>query len=99
MILNNKDYMDQAFDEIKLLKYIKANCNPDDACLINMHDFFYHREHLMILTEILKDNLYDAYKSKPEYFTLHRIQIITKQILTALNTLHKLHIIHCDLKP
>ena len=64
-----------------------------------MHDFFYHREHLMILTEILKDNLYDAYKSKPEYFNLHRIQLITKQILTALATLHKLHIIHCDLKP
>ena len=50
MILNNKDYMDQAFDEIKLLKYIKSNCNPDEACLINMFDFFYHREHLMILT-------------------------------------------------
>lgn len=43
MILNNKDYMDQALDEIKLLKYIKANCNPDEACLIHMHDYFYHR--------------------------------------------------------
>lgn len=29
MILNNKDYMDQALDEVKLLKYIKSNCNPD----------------------------------------------------------------------
>lgn len=29
MILNNKDYMDQALDEVKLLRYIKANCNPD----------------------------------------------------------------------
>lgn len=50
MILNNKEYVDQALDELKLLKYIKANCDPDEACLIKMHDFFYHREHLMILT-------------------------------------------------
>jgi serine/threonine protein kinase len=64
-----------------------------------MHDYFYHREHLMILTELLKDNLYDAYRARPEYFTLPRVQAITKQILLALNTLHRLHIMHCDLKP
>ena len=29
VILNNKDYFDQALDEIKLLRYVKANCNPD----------------------------------------------------------------------
>ena len=99
MILNNKDYLDQALDQIKLLKYIKNNCNPDEACLLNMHDFFYHRQHLMILTELLKENLYDAYSQNPTYFTLPRLQIVTKQILTALATLHKLHIIHNDLKP
>jgi len=64
-----------------------------------MHDFFYHREHLMILTELLKENLYDVYTQNPTYFTLPRLQIISKQILTALATLHKLHIIHNDLKP
>jgi hypothetical protein len=29
VILNDKDYLDQSIDEIKLLKFIKANCNPD----------------------------------------------------------------------
>lgn len=43
MILNNKDYMDQALDEVKLLRYIKVNCSPDEASIIHMHDFFYHR--------------------------------------------------------
>lgn len=99
IILNNKDYLDQSLDEIKLLKLIKANCNPDESCLVTMHDYFYHREHLMILTELLKDNLYDAYRARPEYFNLTRVQAITKQILLALNTLHRLHIMHCDLKP
>lgn len=64
-----------------------------------MHDFFYHREHLMILTELLKENLYDAYRQQPEYFSLSRIQVITKQILVAIATMHRLHIIHNDLKP
>lgn len=43
MILNNKDYLDQALDEIKLLKYIKSNCNTDEACIVTMYDYFYHR--------------------------------------------------------
>ena len=29
MISNNKDFFDQALDEIKILRYISANCNPD----------------------------------------------------------------------
>ncbi len=57
--------MDQSMDEIKLLRYIKANCNPDDNALLLMHDYFYHREHLMILTELLKDSLLEAYQNKP----------------------------------
>jgi len=39
------------------------------------------------------------YANNPAYFTLPKLQNITKQILTALATLHKLHIIHNDLKP
>lgn len=53
----------------------------------------------MILTELLKENLYEAYRARPEYFTLGKLQLIARQILTALSTLHRLHIIHCDLKP
>lgn len=29
IIQNNKEYFDQSLDEIKILKYIKANCNTD----------------------------------------------------------------------
>ena len=53
----------------------------------------------MILTELLKENLFVVYRDNPNYFTLPRIQQVAKQILTALSTMHKLHIIHNDLKP
>jgi serine/threonine protein kinase len=105
IIENNKDYYDQSIDEIKLLRFIKSNCNDcDEKNIIKMFDFFYHKEHLFIVTELLKDNLYEFYKFNREhedklYFTVGRLQKVTKQILTALEYLHSLHLIHCDLKP
>jgi hypothetical protein len=104
IIENNKDYVDQSIDEIKLLRYINANGDADEKNFLRLYDYFYHKEHLFIVTEILKDNLYEFYKylndnSMAKYFTLKRLQNITKQILTCLDFLHSLKIIHCDLKP
>ena len=105
IIENNKDYFDQSVDEIKLLRYINANCEDLDAVnMLRMIDFFYHKEHLFIVTELLKDNLYEYCKYNREredyqYFTIGRLQKITHQILVALNFLHSLRLIHCDLKP
>jgi len=63
IIENNKDYFDQSIDEIKLLRYIKTNCEDcDKKNVIRMIDYFYHKEHLFIVTELLKDNLYEFYK-------------------------------------
>eukprot|EP00330_Aristerostoma_sp_ATCC50986_P000804 CAMPEP_0114578878 /NCGR_PEP_ID=MMETSP0125-20121206/3360_1 /TAXON_ID=485358 ORGANISM="Aristerostoma sp., Strain ATCC 50986" /NCGR_SAMPLE_ID=MMETSP0125 /ASSEMBLY_ACC=CAM_ASM_000245 /LENGTH=304 /DNA_ID=CAMNT_0001769273 /DNA_START=808 /DNA_END=1719 /DNA_ORIENTATION=+ len=104
IIENNKDYYDQSIDEIKLLKFINYNGDADDKNFIKFYDYFYHKEHLFILTELLKENLYEFYKltkeTDPEpYFTIPRIQKITRQVLLALDYIHGLHLIHCDLKP
>jgi hypothetical protein len=43
----------------------------------------------MLLTELLKDTLLHAYQMNREMFTnLRNIQIITRQILVALEKLH-----------
>ena len=104
IIKNNKDYFDQSIDEIKLLRYINANGDPDAKYFLRVYDYFYYKEHLMIVSELLKDNLYDFYKyltdhNNTEYFTVERIQKLTKQILICLDFIHDLKIIHCDLKP
>jgi serine/threonine protein kinase len=83
IIENNKDYYDQSIDEIKLLKYINFNGNVDEKNVLRIYDYFYHKEHLFIVTELLKDNLYEFYKYNREndqevYFTLGRLQKITK---------------------
>jgi serine/threonine protein kinase len=104
IIENNKDYFDQSIDEIKLLKFINLNCDPDEKNVLKMHDCFYHKEHLFIVTELLRDNLYEFSRYNREneddiYFTIGRLQKIASQLLSALEYIHSLHLIHCDLKP
>ena len=41
IIKNNKDYFDQSIDEIKLLRYINANGDPDKKYFLRVYDYFY----------------------------------------------------------
>eukprot|EP00930_Biecheleria_cincta_P040488 TRINITY_DN27739_c0_g2_i2.p1 TRINITY_DN27739_c0_g2~~TRINITY_DN27739_c0_g2_i2.p1 ORF type:complete len:762 (-),score=146.64 TRINITY_DN27739_c0_g2_i2:179-2464(-) len=104
IIKNDKDFFDQSLDEIKLLKYINVNGDVDRNSVLRLYDHFYHKEHLIIVTELLRDNLYEFSKYNREcgdepYFTIGRLQKMSKQILTALDYVHSLGLIHCDLKP
>ncbi|KAM7482883.1 hypothetical protein LguiB_007466 [Lonicera macranthoides] len=104
IIKNNKDFFDQSLDEIKLLKFVNKH-DPGDKChILRLYDYFYYREHLLIVCELLKANLYEFHKFNREsggevYFTMPRLQSITIQCLEALQFLHGLGLIHCDLKP
>lgn len=105
IIKNEKDFVDQSLDEIKLLKLINMNTEDIDAkhC-VRLLDCFYHREHLILVTELLRENLYEFSKWNREhgeapYFTLGRLQRVSKQLLVALEYIHGLWLIHSDLKP
>ncbi|KAJ3672839.1 hypothetical protein LUZ60_006213 [Juncus effusus] len=104
IIKNNKDFFDQSLDEIKLLKYVNKHDPGDKYHLLRLYDYFYYREHLLIVCELLKANLYEFQKFNREsggevYFTMPRLQSIAIQCLEALQFLHQLGLIHCDLKP
>ncbi|KAI9087383.1 hypothetical protein K1719_030703 [Acacia pycnantha] len=104
IIKNNKDFFDQSLDEIKLLKYVNKHDPADKYHILRLYDYFYYREHLLIVCELLKANLYEFHKFNREsggevYFTMPRLQSITIQCLEALKFLHSLGLIHCDLKP
>ena len=78
IIENNKDYYDQSVDEIKLLNYININGDVDECHVLKLYDYFYHKEHLFIVTELLKDNLYEYQKfckenNKPKYYSIGRL--------------------------
>ncbi|KMZ75473.1 hypothetical protein ZOSMA_114G00700 [Zostera marina] len=104
IIKNNKDFFDQSLDEIKLLRLVNKYDTADEHHILRLYDYFYHQEHLFLVCEVLKENLYEYQKYIQEsdeelYYTLPRIQSIAKQCLNALEYLHNLGIIHCDLKP
>lgn len=106
IIENNKDYLDQSIDEIKVLRYINSNCNnnPERHNIFHYRDSFYYKEHLFLVTELLKDNLYEYYKfnvehEKERYFTPPRLKAVARQMLQALEFLHSISLIHCDIKP
>ncbi|KAL6619081.1 hypothetical protein ACP70R_034220 [Stipagrostis hirtigluma subsp. patula] len=104
IIKNDKDFFDQSLDEIKLLKFVNKYDPEDDHHILRLYDYFYYQEHLFIVTELLRANLYEFQKYNQEsgdevYFSLPRIQSIARQCLEALVYLHHLNIVHCDLKP
>ncbi|KAF8086119.1 hypothetical protein N665_0634s0005 [Sinapis alba] len=104
IIKNDKDFFDQSLDEIKLLKHVNKHDPADDHHILRLYDYFYHQEHLFIVCELLRANLYEFQKFNQEsggepYFNLSRLQVIMRQCLEALVFLHGLGIIHCDLKP
>ena len=89
IIENNKDYFDQSVDEIKLLRFINSNCeNLDDKYLLKLFDYFYHKEHLFIVTELLRDNLYEYGKynrevEKKQYFNDAYLDSYSKYLVAA----------------
>ncbi|KAK3253296.1 hypothetical protein CYMTET_37450 [Cymbomonas tetramitiformis] len=104
IIKNNKDFFDQSLDEIKLLKYINRHDPTDERGVLRLYDFFYCKEHLFIVCELLRANLYEFQKYNREsgdepYFTMHRLQMVARQCLSSLEFLHSLGLMHCDLKP
>ncbi|KEH20183.1 Serine/Threonine kinase-like protein [Medicago truncatula] len=81
IIKNNKDFFDQSLDEIKLLKHVNKHDPGDKYHILRLYDYFYFREHLLIVCELLKANLYEFDKFNREsgaevYFTMPRLQVL-----------------------
>lgn len=52
MIKNDKDFFDQGLDEIQVLKYLNAGNEVDRYHILRLIDYFYFKEHLIIVTEV-----------------------------------------------
>lgn len=85
--------------------YLNQQGDPDEHHIVRLYDHFYHKEHLFITTELLKDNLYDfqqflaSQSGAAPFFDLSRLQSIARQVLQALAYVHGNGVIHADVKP
>jgi dual specificity tyrosine-phosphorylation-regulated kinase 2/3/4 len=109
VVKNNKDYFDQSLDEVKLLRAVNAADPADAAGVLRLLDFFYFKEHLILVTELLGPNLYEFARARraaaaagaepPGFFAPRRAQAVARRLLRALAFLHSLGLVHADLKP
>lgn len=104
VIKNTKDFFDQSLDEIKILELLRQTGQCDENYILRVKTFFYYREHLIIVTELLRRNLFEFGTSildndEEPYFTLPRLAYITRQCLVALRFVHNLGLVHSDVKP
>jgi dual specificity tyrosine-phosphorylation-regulated kinase 2/3/4 len=104
VVKNNKDYFDQSLDEIKMLRVVNDADPGDEQGVLRLLDYFYFKEHLILVTELLRANLYEFSKhcragADPHYFSPARVQMLASQVLRSLAFLHSLGVIHADLKP
>ncbi|KAL0076888.1 kinase-like domain-containing protein, partial [Phycomyces blakesleeanus] len=101
VIKNIPSYLKQSLVEIKVLDYLKRECDPYDIHhIVRTYGSFKHKGHLCLVFELLSISLYDllqqnSFKGLP----MDTIRHICAQLLDTLCVLKQANIIHCDLKP
>ena len=104
IVKNKKIYRNQSLIELKMVASLNKNCfmkNHQYNChIINLQDYFFYQEHLCMVFELLNENLYQSLQHNHlQGISLNSINFIIKQLLQAIEQVHSLGIIHCDIKP
>ena len=102
IIKNKKIYLNQSLIELKIVTTLNKNSslNNNDSHIITVFDYFFYQQHLCIVFELLNENLYQLLQHNHlQGISLNSINFIIKQILEAIEVVHKIGIIHCDIKP
>ncbi|EUD69496.1 CMGC/DYRK protein kinase [Plasmodium inui San Antonio 1] len=106
---NGKSFLDQGLFEVIVLNMLsnessdsQKNRNGNthtNKNIIQLYDYFYFKEHLIIATEYMQSDLYNYFIKKGKIGTLGQLQILAKNLLEGLAFIHSKNLIHCDLKP
>lgn len=86
IIKKHKDLF-MGLDEIKLLRFLNSNAgeNTNNRHVVQLLDYFFYKEHIFLVSELLKYNLYEysklCKKSGDAFFTLDRVRSIAVQVL------------------
>ncbi|CRG94625.1 serine/threonine protein kinase, putative [Plasmodium gallinaceum] len=104
---NGKSFLDQGLFELIVLNMLcdedNINANNNDKLtnknIIQLYDYFYFKEHLIIVTEYMQSDLYNYFIKKGKLGTIGQLQVLAKNLLEGLAYVHSKNLIHCDIKP
>ncbi|KRX06852.1 Protein kinase-like domain [Pseudocohnilembus persalinus] len=100
IIANKQKLFEQSKIEIELLQTIQVQPDFQQSNIIGILDNFVFRNHVCIVTELLSVNLFDLMqKNQFNPLSMELIRRIAIQLLNSIHFIHKLNIIHCDIKP
>merc|ERR1719224_294274 len=87
--------------EIELLERLRDSDRENKRNVIRLLRHFVYRDHLCLVFECMWDNLRMALKkyTKDKGMSLKAVRAYTRQLLIALQHIHRLKIIHADIKP
>lgn len=100
IIRNKKRFHHQALVEVKILDALRRKDRENQYNVVHMLEYFYFRNHLCIVFELMGMNLYELIKKNNfQGFSIALIRRFAYSMLQCLKILNKEKIIHCDLKP
>ncbi|KAF5382087.1 hypothetical protein D9615_004311 [Tricholomella constricta] len=93
-------YRDASKIEVRVLQKLKERDPLNRNKCIHLLQWFDHRNHICLVSELLGMCVYDFIKEN-EFapFPRYHIQSFARQLLGSVAFLHELHLIHTDLKP
>jgi len=101
-VMRCNDMMRKAAEkEIELLERLRDADKESKRNVIKLFRTFVYRGHLCLVFECMWDNLRVAVKkyTKDKGMSLKAVRAYTRQLLVALHHIHRLQIIHADIKP
>jgi len=106
ILSNEKETFDMGLAEVRVLAMLAKADPHNEHALLRMLDFFYYREHLFIVSELLDSTLLAHYSqldqlggtARLSFYNAATLGKMARQILEALQFLHELGVTHCDIK-
>lgn len=101
IIRNQKPYKESGDQELAFLQEISQSLSEaSQNFIVKLLDHFNYKNHLCLVFELLSHNLFQAIeKNMHQGLPIISVKNIIKQILKALEIMHGLKVIHCDIKP
>lgn len=99
VVQNDKRCFEKGLNEVRVLVTLKKSCRDlGHFNIVRIFDYFYYKEHLFIVQELLYQSLSDFGGSRL-LKNLNNLRLFSIEILKGLDLLHQNGIIHCDLNP